>query len=65
MESALSDVARRMREPHYRRGQDCSDVIGLPVSGRRCTTQMAGKRPSEQGRLPTALQLHLSLFGDL
>jgi len=27
-----------MREPHYRRGQDCNDVIGLPVSGRPWTT---------------------------
>ena len=27
-----------MREPHCRRGQDCSDASGLPVSGRPWTT---------------------------
>jgi len=38
MGSALSDAAPCMREPHCRRGQDCSDAIGLPVSGRPWTT---------------------------
>ncbi len=34
MGSAVSDASRCMRKPHCRRGQDCSDVVGLPVSGR-------------------------------
>jgi hypothetical protein len=38
MESALSDAARCMREPYCRGGQDCSDAIGLPASGRPWTT---------------------------
>ena len=31
---SLGHGARCMREAHSRRGQDCGDAIGLPVSGR-------------------------------